>query len=476
MPQEKYHIIRDRKYDLTPGYWNSISQTSARTKDFYGRSLSKIWALYKDGFGLTLWPKREYEEAGEYISDNLFKDKYYQRIAQEIIKEQGKIEVFLTQPIPELSRLSFDELVKYAGDIMSYWLGYDEVNVFAWCVGGDFFSQKVQEKLRLPDDVFSLLSTPDEKTEAGKLELAELKAARDVLAKKTSIQNAANDLAEQFSCLPFGYDGPEYWDASHFTSRLLEISEGGTENINAQIIAIEEADRKRAKEKDRALKKHKISAPDKILIDRINTLAVWTDVRKKLQFPLHYRYGLILRELKQRYNVPFRNLRFLLVDELNELEGNKKAAEEKMLWRLGHGFMVEYQRERCDILSEERKQSILDELAGQTTAKEITGTVASRGPQLIYTGIAKVVRHPNEGTKVLEGDFIITSMTSPDYVAIMQRAAGFITDEGGVTCHAAIVGREMGKPVIIGTGNATKVLKDGDRVEVDTEKGVVKKI
>ncbi len=65
-------------------------------------------------------------------------------------------------------------------------------------------------------------------------------------------------------------------------------------------------------------------------------------------------------------------------------------------------------------------------------------------------------------------------MTSPDYILAMEKAAGFITDEGGLTCHAAIVAREMNKPCLIGTKIATKVLKDGDMVEVDAAKGIVK--
>lgn len=67
-------------------------------------------------------------------------------------------------------------------------------------------------------------------------------------------------------------------------------------------------------------------------------------------------------------------------------------------------------------------------------------------------------------------------MTFPSLIMAMQRAAAFVTDEGGLTCHAAIVAREMHKPCIVGTKHATQVLKDGDRVEVDATKGVVKKL
>ena len=65
-------------------------------------------------------------------------------------------------------------------------------------------------------------------------------------------------------------------------------------------------------------------------------------------------------------------------------------------------------------------------------------------------------------------------MIKPDYLSAMKKAVAFVTDEGGITCHAAIVARELNRPCIIGTKIATKVLKDGDEVEVDADNGVVK--
>ncbi len=67
-------------------------------------------------------------------------------------------------------------------------------------------------------------------------------------------------------------------------------------------------------------------------------------------------------------------------------------------------------------------------------------------------------------------------MTHPEFLVLMKKASAVITDEGGITCHAAIVAREMGKPCVIGTKIATKVLKDGDLVEVNADKGIVKRV
>ncbi len=109
----------------------------------------------------------------------------------------------------------------------------------------------------------------------------------------------------------------------------------------------------------------------------------------------------------------------------------------------------------------------LDELV------EIKGDSASPGK---VHGRVKIILNPKELGKVEKGDILVANMTTPEYVAAMGKSAAIVTDRGGVLCHAAIVSREMGIPCVIGTRIATKVLKDGDLVEVDANKGIVRKI
>ena len=101
---------------------------------------------------------------------------------------------------------------------------------------------------------------------------------------------------------------------------------------------------------------------------------------------------------------------------------------------------------------------------------EIKGQVAFRGKII---GSVCVVMRDQDSVKFKKGDILVASMTRPEFVPLMKIASAFITDEGGITCHAAIVARELKKPCIIGTKIATQVLKDGDLVEVDAEKGIV---
>ncbi len=101
--------------------------------------------------------------------------------------------------------------------------------------------------------------------------------------------------------------------------------------------------------------------------------------------------------------------------------------------------------------------------------KILEGLPASPG---IKTAEAVVIPSVEEITKAKEGTILVTKMTSPDWVPIMKKAAAIITDEGGSTCHAAIVSRELGIPCIVGAGNATKVIKDGQLITVDAYSGV----
>ena len=90
------------------------------------------------------------------------------------------------------------------------------------------------------------------------------------------------------------------------------------------------------------------------------------------------------------------------------------------------------------------------------------------------TGKVRVVIENDQMAKVKKGEVLVAPMTTPDHIIAMKKAVAFVTDEGGITCHAAIMAREMGKPCVIGAKIATQVLKDGDLIEVDADNGLVK--
>lgn len=102
---------------------------------------------------------------------------------------------------------------------------------------------------------------------------------------------------------------------------------------------------------------------------------------------------------------------------------------------------------------------------------EIRGKVACGGKAV---GRAKIINQAEDLYKVNHGDIIVAPMTSPDFMPAIRRCVAIVTNFGGISCHAAIVAREFNIPCIIGTKNATEVLKDKDLVEVDADNGIVR--
>jgi pyruvate,water dikinase len=114
--------------------------------------------------------------------------------------------------------------------------------------------------------------------------------------------------------------------------------------------------------------------------------------------------------------------------------------------------------------------------AGAAPCETGTGTIILKGQGAspgIASGTVIVIREIKDTGMVKEGDILVTRMTNPDMVPAMRKVAAIVTDEGGMTCHAAIVSRELGTPAIVGTKTATKILNPGQVVTVDGEKGFV---
>jgi pyruvate, water dikinase len=114
--------------------------------------------------------------------------------------------------------------------------------------------------------------------------------------------------------------------------------------------------------------------------------------------------------------------------------------------------------------------SVGDAAGGERGEELLRGLGAAPGEA---SGAVRVVAARDQAVELEEGEVLVTHMTAPDWVPLMRRAAAIVTDSGGMTCHAAIVSRELGIPCVVGTGEATKALRDGEVVTVDAGAGVV---
>ncbi len=139
--------------------------------------------------------------------------------------------------------------------------------------------------------------------------------------------------------------------------------------------------------------------------------------------------------------------------------------------------LVYYGKDKYDedsAQSEEEIKIIEERFLAQNKPQDdnvIKGEVASTG---YAKGIVRIIQKRSEFGSFKEGEILVTGMTRPEFIPLMKKAAAIITDEGGITSHAAILSRELKKPCIIGTRVATQILHNGDVVELDTNFGTVK--
>jgi len=208
--------------------------------------------------------------------------------------------------------------------------------------------------------------------------------------------------------------------------------------------------------------------PDTYIYDRAKRKLVEVKISKK-NFMLTKKGG---KTVKIELDEKKANERVLSDEEIEELVKFGEVIEE----HYGHPQDVEWaiEKGKVYILQSRPVTTIRKEEGAEVELEKgkilLRGLGASPG---IGIGEVKVIFSEDEIWKIKVGDILVTTMTTPDMVPAMQKAAAIVSDEGGMTCHAAIVSRELGVPAVVGTKEATKVLKDGMVVTVDGEKGIV---
>lgn len=205
-------------------------------------------------------------------------------------------------------------------------------------------------------------------------------------------------------------------------------------------------------------------------VDMLSHVFSWQDERKGNLLASVYEAQPVLEALAKKVGISSEAIKFLLPEEIESVTAQDLPHQLKERMTLFVNYSHADQ-ERVTFVGAEAQQFMQAfGRAVQSAAEMLKGQTAFAG---LVRGVVRVCLSLESIEQVKPGEILVASMTRPEYVPAMKRAAAFITDEGGITCHAAIIAREMNKPCIIGTKIATKILKDGDEVEVDATKGVV---
>lgn len=398
------------------------------------------------------------------VVDKLLNDETTLRKEIELFNKHGKEYVENAKKISEmnLKEMENEKLLEIYEKFRGIWINYTS---YLWTMfhSSVFFCQKAEKLLSekakgVSNESFgklvSFASTPSEEASILKLnrKLIEL--------KKLESSEEFEKILNEFRWIPCLDLHNKPWTRED----LIEYSKNYTPPKESKI------------SEEEMIREFKLNE-DELKTIRLNKeLAHIRDVRDEYRRIGIYHIQKLYEEIGKRMNLSLKEMSFVRDEEIKEFLKYGKIPDRKIIEERPKGFLM-FKEENgwtC-IIGEEIKEKAkeLGYEEEETNEETVEGKIASKGK---VRGKVKVILTAKDLNKVSEGDVLVSVTTGPDYVPAMHKACAFVTDEGGLTCHAAIVSREMGKPCIVGTGNATRVLNDGDIVEVDCETGTVKKI
>jgi phosphohistidine swiveling domain-containing protein len=288
---------------------------------------------------------------------------------------------------------------------------------------------------------------------------------KDFLAGKEELDRRVNAHLFKYSWIKSSYVGYEEYTFADFEAEVLQA----IEHPHAHGNTVFEEHRR---EKAALLERYAFTDEIRAIARLAEIMVKWQDQRKNYTLFFVTLRHKVLAEVSRRSGMDFNLLRYIEGREIREVLQNRMSAD--ALFERRKGCIVIYREgKNKGIVSGKEAIDFFKELSAVNVAglTEVKGTPASLGTA---RGKARIVLSIADIATVQTGEILVTSMTRPEHMPAMKKAAAIVTDDGGITCHAAIVSRELKKPCVIGTKIGTKVFKTGDLVEVDAEKGVVR--
>ena len=278
--------------------------------------------------------------------------------------------------------------------------------------------------------------------------------------------------------------GPVNFENTHFTKEdyLERLENLKNIDIKEKFENINKVRENNDIEYNKILNKYKFTNKVKKLIKAIRDFIFLRTYTTEYSDHLFYvGRNTIFREISNRTNIGEQDLIMLEDKEISNILRNNGTMDKdikEILESRKVGFAMIWLDGKIQTVFGNKSIEIQNKIADvyktldveEKSKKVISGSIANTGK---IKGIARVLNEYKDIYKVKKGDIIVATMTTPDYVSAMEKASGFITDEGGITCHAAILSREFDVPCIVGTLNATKEIKNGQKIELDAYNGKV---
>lgn len=265
-------------------------------------------------------------------------------------------------------------------------------------------------------------------------------------------------------------DFMEKWEWSYSTlfeykkldDEVIEKAVSEIKDARQELDSMEKEEKKAKEDYDKAYSK--LNERQKRIADVIQNQIFIRDYRFEMMQRGCFNIMKLFFEMAKRLGISYKEFTHMKPEEINKRAVNKDII---------HKRMKEFAVFEGDILIDEEFRMIKDKFERPIVKDIVKGTPAYRG---VVKGIVKIIRNRDDIGKLNKGDILVADITTPDYMIAIKKAAAIVTNIGGISSHSAIVAREFKIPCIVNTGEATMVFKDGDLVEVDADKGIVRKL
>lgn len=451
----------------------------------------QTFCIHKDE-GLEFYADyHAWDRGSDHFLEKLKKDKSIvkevsinsSKIADQIIKKIRSFERENIQKWPHTKIAKFlSHTYKLGNDLCAY--GFVPVisdhffHKFTHLLKAIIKEKNVSITMAEPEMIFLLCShNKFVPSKLARIELLKLIKSFNNKVKPQDVHEKISDYYQDWYWTDFGQLGP----GVALSDILLGASNLSKDKslVHKELKELKDSAKILQKKQKELIDKLGLTAQERFLFSTAREFTYLKGLRMEVLFGLCAAWSKVIEEASARLEINKKILYYASVDELvAALSGQQSLNKEILKERSKFCVWVADTENTQKILAGKEAKEFLKTLKFKEDKKidkvlVIHGTVASMG---YAKGKVKIVNKVSEINKIEEGDILVSVATHPGLLPAMKKASAFVTDAGGITSHAAIVAREMGKPCIIGTKIATRVLKDGDLIEADTKKGNIKKI
>lgn len=325
------------------------------------------------------------------------------------------------------------------------------------------------------NDYFIKLSAWPEPSLLQEEELSLVEIAVKIKTKKGDADKLLDKHTTKFAGLPVVNDEIKPWDKKHFQNQLDKLL-NKSQNELVEKLKKMRSYRSQIKKNQLTLF-NELSTPQLIQnFFRLIGLSTWIRLVSRNTFALsHYGSRNLFGEIGRRNGLTAEDIKWLIPSETENLIFTGRIPSAKKLNDRKFASVLLFRNGKYKIFEGKKADTFIkkevEKLPSLSKSDFIRGAIAYTG---IVQGSVKLILTQKDIAKMQKGNILVARMTTPEIVPAARLAAAIVTDEGGITCHAAIISRELKIPCIIGTKFATKILKDNDLVIVDADQGIVK--